>query len=77
MLEGGSGDILPGGSGWRHSFYSFFVWAGQVRKLQALVAPKPPQGVLVCGHAGRVMNKLSGDLKGCGPPTGVRSRLCR
>ena len=26
---------------------------------RALVAPKPPQGVLVCGHAGLVMNKLS------------------
>ena len=30
----------------------------QVRELQALVAPKPPQGVLVRGHAGLVINKL-------------------
>jgi len=30
-----------------------------VRELQALGAPKTPQGVLVRGHAGRVINKLS------------------
>ena len=30
-----------------------------MRELQALVAPKPPQGVLVRGHAGLVINKLS------------------
>ena len=30
-----------------------------VRELQALVAPKPPQGVLVRGHAGLVINTLS------------------
>jgi len=28
-------------------------------ELQALVAPTPPQGVLVRGHAGLVINKLS------------------
>jgi len=32
----------------------------EVRELQALVAPKPPQGVLVHGHAGRVINKHAG-----------------
>jgi len=31
----------------------------EVRELQALVAPNPPQGVLVRGHAGLVINKLS------------------
>jgi len=30
---------------------------------EALVAPKPPQGVLVCGHAGRVINEFSGALE--------------
>ena len=30
-----------------------------MRELQALVAPKLPQGVLVRGHAGLVINKLS------------------
>ena len=30
-----------------------------MRELQALVAPKPPQGVLVRGHAGLVINKFS------------------
>ena len=30
-----------------------------VRELQALVAPKTPQGVLVGGHAGLAINKLS------------------
>ena len=30
-----------------------------MRKLQALVAPKPPQGVIVRGHAGLVIDKLS------------------
>ena len=30
-----------------------------VRELQALVAPKPLQGVLVRGHAGLVINELS------------------
>ena len=30
-----------------------------VRELQALVAPKPPQGVLVRGQAGLVINKIS------------------
>jgi len=29
-----------------------------VRELQALVAPKPPQGVLVRGQAGLVISKL-------------------
>ena len=35
------------------------------RELQTLVAPKTPQGVLVRGHAGRVINKLShqGELR--------------
>jgi len=41
-----------------------------VRELQALVAPKPPapkppQGVLVCGQAGLVINKLSFDNRPC------------
>ena len=31
----------------------------EVRELQALVAPKPLQGVLVRGHAGLVVNKFS------------------
>ena len=30
-----------------------------MRELKTLVAPKPPQGVLVRGHAGFVINKLS------------------
>ena len=30
-----------------------------MRELNSLVAPKPPQGVLVRGHAGLVINKLS------------------
>ena len=30
-----------------------------MRELQALAAPKTPQGVLVRGHAGLVINKLS------------------
>ena len=30
-----------------------------VRELKSLFAPKPPQGVLVRGHAGFVINKLS------------------
>jgi len=30
-----------------------------VREYQALVSPKPPQGVLVRGHSGPVINKLS------------------
>jgi len=30
-----------------------------VRELQALVAPKTPQGLLVRGHAGLVINQLS------------------
>ena len=30
-----------------------------MRELQALAAPNPPQGVLVCGHAGLVINTLS------------------
>ena len=34
-----------------------------VRELQALVARKPPQGVLVRGHAGLVINKLSQELQ--------------
>ena len=29
------------------------------RELQALVAPKPPRGVLVRGHAGLIINELS------------------
>ena len=32
---------------------------GCVRELQAPIAPKPPQGVLVRGHDGLVINKLS------------------
>ena len=31
---------------------------GSMRELQALVAPNPPQGALVRGHAGLVINKL-------------------
>jgi len=34
-------------------------YGGQVRELQALVAPKTPQVVLVRGHAGLVINKPS------------------
>ena len=30
-----------------------------MREVRALVAPKPPQGVSVRGHAGREINKLS------------------
>jgi len=36
-----------------------------VRELQALVAPKPPWGVLVRGHAGLVINKFSQRAKLC------------
>ena len=35
-----------------------------MRELQALVAPKPLQGVLVRGHAGLVINKLTPDSCG-------------
>jgi len=35
-----------------------------VRELQALVAPNPPQGVLVRGHAGLVINQLSRRVEG-------------
>ena len=43
-----------------------------MRELQALVAPKPPQGVLVRGHAGLVINQLSltGDGGGGRGPQG-------
>jgi len=37
-----------------------------VRDIQALVAPKPPQGVLLRGHAGLVINKLSLEADGIG-----------
>jgi len=37
-----------------------------VGELQALVAPKPPQGVLVRGHAGLVINKLSSGVEALG-----------
>ena len=33
------------------------VWC--VRETEILVEQQPPQGVLVCDHAGRVINKLS------------------
>ena len=36
----------------------------------ALVAPNPPQEVLVRGHAGRVINKLSGTRHGAARPAG-------
>ena len=37
------------------------------RARQALVAPKTPQGVLVRGHAGLVINEVSQRDKGIGP----------
>ena len=34
-----------------------FVWC--VRETEILVEQQPPQGVFVCDHAGRVINKFS------------------
>ena len=47
---------IPGPLGIPSPFHSN-RWC--VRGLQALVAPKPPQGVLVRGHAGRVINDFT------------------
>jgi len=56
----GRGHVLS-----RHLSPSLFYNNGScVRELQALVAPNPPQGVLVRGHAGRVINKLSQCMRG-------------
>jgi len=52
-------DDTAAGGVWHDTSAPAPLTARQVRELQALVAPKPPQGVLVRGHAGRVIDKLS------------------
>jgi hypothetical protein len=39
--------------------YRFFIQKLCVREVQTLLALNPPQGVLVRGHAGRVISNLS------------------
>jgi hypothetical protein len=47
--------------------------AGQKGDAEILVAQQPPQGILACDHAGRLINKFSG----CRLPAGqMEGALC-